>query len=213
MIEAKQKRILDEFNRLFPNAKCELIHHNNFEMLVAVVLSAQTTDASVNKVTPALFEAYPTPQAMADADLEDLMEKVRRLGLYRNKARSIKKLSQALVDEYDGIVPHTMKQLTSLPGVGRKTANVIRGHIFNDPSIVVDTHVKRISGLLGLTKSDKPEEVEKDLMRCLPREDWIDWNVWLITLGREICIARRPRCSECPLEELCPHAARTKSKR
>ena len=204
MIEAKQKRILDEFNRLFPNAKCELIHHNNFEMLVAVVLSAQTTDASVNKVTPALFEAYPTPQAMADADLEDLMEKVRRLGLYRNKARSIKKVSQALVDEYDGIVPHTMKQLTSLPGVGRKTANVVLGECFGVPSVPVDTHVERISKRLGFAKKgDSVLTVEKKLKRTLPRDQWMKLHHQFIFFGRYFCKSSHPNCKECRLVDLC----------
>jgi endonuclease-3 len=204
MIEAKQNRILDELSRLFPDAKCELIHHNNFEMLVAVVLSAQTTDASVNKVTPALFAAYPTPQAMAEADLEDLMEKVRRLGLYRNKARSLKKLATALVEEYDGVVPHTMKQLTSLPGVGRKTANVVLGECFNVPSVPVDTHVERISKRLGFAKKgDSVLTVEKKLKRTLPRDQWMKLHHQFIFFGRYFCKSSHPKCKECRLVDIC----------
>ena len=190
-----------------------LDHRSPWELLVATMLSAQCTDARVNMVTPDLFRKYPSVNHMAEAVQSELEDTIRSIGFYRAKAKNLIGCAKMIRDRFGGEVPASLEELTSLPGVGRKTANVIRGHIFNDPSIVVDTHVKRISGLLGLTKSDKPEEVEKDLMRCLPREDWIDWNVWLITLGREICIARRPRCSECPLEELCPHAARTKSKR
>lgn len=190
-----------------------LDHSSPWELLVATMLSAQCTDARVNMVTPDLFRKYPSVNHMAEAVQSELEDTIRSIGFYRAKAKNLIGCAKMIRDRFGGEVPASLEELTSLPGVGRKTANVIRGHIFNDPSIVVDTHVKRISGLLGLTKSDKPEEVEKDLMRCLPREDWIDWNVWLITLGREICIARRPRCSECPLEEFCPHAARTKSKR
>ena len=196
--------ILDILEEMFPNAECELIHKNAFELLIAVVLSAQTTDASVNKITPGLFEAFPTPQALADADIKDVENKIRRIGLYRNKARSIKELSRALVENFDGVVPETMKELKSLAGVGRKTANVIRGNIYNEPSIVVDTHVKRISRKLGLTKEEEPEKIEYDLMKVLPKDHWILWNIHIITLGRTICIARRPKCCECFLREECP---------
>lgn len=175
-----------------------LDHSSPWELLVATMLSAQCTDARVNMVTPDLFRKYPSVNHMAEAVQSELEDTIRSIGFYRAKAKNLIGCAKMIRDRFGGEVPASLEELTSLPGVGRKTANVIRGHIFNDPSIVVDTHVKRISGLLGLTKSDKPEEVEKDLMRCLPREDWIDWNVWLITLGREICIARRPRCSECP---------------
>ena len=165
--------ILDILEEMFPDAHCELIHRNPFELLVAVVLSAQTTDAAVNKITPALFEAFPTPQDLANADIKDIEDKIRRIGLYRNKARSIQQLSISLVESYDGVVPESMKQLTSLAGVGRKTANVVRSVCFDIPSIAVDTHVDRISKRLGLAKvSDSVETVEKKLKRKIRRERW-----------------------------------------
>ena len=162
--------ILDILEEMFPDAHCELEHRNAFELLVAVVLSAQTTDAAVNKVTPALFEAFKTPQAMAEADIHDIEDKIRRIGLYRNKARSIQNLSRSLLESFNGVVPESMKELTSLAGVGRKTANVVRSVCFDIPSIAVDTHVERISKRLGLAKvQDSVEVVEQKLKRKLKR--------------------------------------------
>lgn len=196
--------ILDILEEMFPDAHCELIHRNPFELLVAVVLSAQTTDAAVNKITPALFEAFPTPQALANADIKDIEDKIRRIGLYRNKARSIQQLSISLVESYDGVVPESMKQLTSLAGVGRKTANVVRSVCFDIPSIAVDTHVDRISKRLGLAKvSDSVETVEKKLKRKIRRERWNKAHHLFIFFGRYFCTARNPKCEECPFQSFC----------
>ena len=196
--------ILDILEEMFPNAECELIHKNAFELLIAVVLSAQTTDASVNKITPGLFEAFPTPQALADADIKDVENKIRRIGLYRNKARSIKELSRALVENFDGVVPETMKELKSLAGVGRKTANVIRSVCFDIPSIAVDTHVERISKRLGLAKpQDSVEKVEEKLKRKIKRERWNRAHHLFIFFGRYHCTARNPKCESCPFQSFC----------
>lgn len=196
--------ILDILEEMFPNAHCELEHKNPFELLVAVVLSAQTTDAAVNKVTPALFEAFPTPQAMAEADIKDIEAKIRRIGLYRNKARSIKNLSQSLLDNFEGVVPEDMKKLTSLAGVGRKTANVVRSVCFDIPSIAVDTHVERISKRLGLAKvGDSVEVVEQKLKRKLRRERWNRAHHLFIFFGRYFCTARNPQCENCPFQSFC----------
>lgn len=196
--------ILDILEEMFPNAECELIHKNAFELLIAVVLSAQTTDASVNKITPGLFEAFPTPVALANADIKDIEDKIRRIGLYRNKARSIKALSKALVENFDGVVPETMKELTSLAGVGRKTANVVRSVCFDIPSIAVDTHVERISKRLGLAKpQDSVEKVEEKLKRKIKRERWNRAHHLFIFFGRYHCTARNPQCESCPFQAFC----------
>lgn len=196
--------ILDILEEMFPNAECELVHKNPFELLVAVVLSAQTTDVSVNKITPALFESFPTPQSMAAGDLKDIENKIRRIGLYRNKARSIQNLSQSLVEHFDGVVPTSMKDLTSLAGVGRKTANVVRSVCFDIPSIAVDTHVDRISKRLGLAKpQDSVEVVEEKLKRKLKRERWNRAHHLFIFFGRYHCMARNPQCENCPFKEFC----------
>lgn len=196
--------ILDILETMFPDAHCELIHETPFQLLVAVVLSAQTTDAAVNKITPALFEAFPTPQAMADADIKEIENKIRRIGLYRNKARSVQNLSKSLVESFDGVVPETMKQLTSLAGVGRKTANVVRSVCFDIPSIAVDTHVERISKRLGLAKvQDSVEVVEQKLKRKLRRERWNRAHHLFIFFGRYHCTARNPKCEGCPFQSFC----------
>lgn len=196
--------ILDILEIMFPDAHCELIHETPFQLLVAVVLSAQTTDAAVNKITPALFEAFPTPQAMADADIKEIENKIRRIGLYRNKARSVQNLSKSLVESFDGVVPETMKQLTSLAGVGRKTANVVRSVCFDIPSIAVDTHVERISKRLGLAKvQDSVEVVEQKLKRKLRRERWNRAHHLFIFFGRYHCTARNPKCEGCPFQSFC----------
>lgn len=196
--------ILDILEEMFPNAECELIHKNAFELLVAVVLSAQTTDVSVNKITPTLFEAFPTPQALAQGDIKEIEQKIKRIGLYRNKARSIQNLSQSLVEHFDGIVPSSMKELTSLAGVGRKTANVVRSVCFDIPSIAVDTHVERISKRLGLAKpQDSVEKVEEKLKRKIKRERWNRAHHLFIFFGRYHCTARNPQCESCPFQTFC----------
>lgn len=186
--------------------KCYLNHENAWQLLIATMLSAQCTDARVNIVTKDLFVKYPTLQAFADADIKELEKDIYSTGFYKNKAKNIIGCAKKLISEYGGEVPSDIESLTKLDGVGRKTANVIRGNIYHEPSIVVDTHVKRISRLLGLTDSDDPVKIEHELMEKLPREQWILYNIQIITLGRTICIARRPKCAECALNRVCPSA-------
>ena len=186
--------------------KCYLNHGNAWQLLIATMLSAQCTDARVNIVTKDLFVKYPTLQAFADADIKELEKDIYSTGFYKNKAKNIIGCAKKLISEYGGEVPSDIESLTKLDGVGRKTANVIRGNIYHEPSIVVDTHVKRISRLLGLTDSDDPVKIEHELMEKLPKEQWILYNIQIITLGRTICIARRPKCVECALNRVCPSA-------
>ena len=186
--------------------KCYLNHENAWQHLIATMLSAQCTDARVNIVTKDLFVKYPTLQAFADADIKELEKDIYSTGFYKNKAKNIIGCAKKLISEYGGEVPSDIESLTKLDGVGRKTANVIRGNIYHEPSIVVDTHVKRISRLLGLTDSDDPVKIEHELMEKLPKEQWILYNIQIITLGRTICIARRPKCAECALNRVCPSA-------
>lgn len=186
--------------------KCYLNHENAWQLLIATMLSAQCTDARVNIVTKDLFVKYPTLQAFADADIKELEKDIYSTGFYKNKAKNIIGCAKKLISDYGGEVPSDIESLTKLDGVGRKTANVIRGNIYHEPSIVVDTHVKRISRLLGLTDSDDPVKIEHELMEKLPKEQWILYNIQIITLGRTICIARRPKCAECALNHVCPSA-------
>lgn len=196
--------ILDILETKFPHAHCELIHRNAYELIVSVVLSAQTTDNAVNQVTPALFAAFPTPQALAKADLADIEAKIRRIGLYRNKAKSIQGLANAIIERYHGEIPSSMKELTSLPGVGRKTANVVRSVWFDIPSVAVDTHVERISKRLGLAKpQDSVSEVEEKLKRKIKRERWNRAHHLFIFFGRYACTARNPQCEQCSFKEIC----------
>lgn len=186
--------------------KCYLHHETPFQLLIATMLSAQCTDARVNIVTADLFKKYPSVEDFANADIRELEKDIYSTGFYKNKAKNIIACSRKLLELYDGEVPSDIEKLTALDGVGRKTANVIRGNIFNEPSIVVDTHVKRISNKLGLTKSDDPVVIEKELMEILPKEQWILYNIQIIQHGRTICTARSPKCGECPLAEVCPSA-------
>ena len=186
--------------------KCYLNHENAWQLLIATMLSAQCTDARVNIVTKDLFVKYPTLQAFADADIKELEKDIYSTGFYKNKAKNIIGCAKKLISDYGGEVPSDIESLTKLDRVGRKTANVIRGNIYHEPSIVVDTHVKRISRLLGLTDSDDPVKIEHELMEKLPKEQWILYNIQIITLGRTICIARRPKCAECALNHVCPSA-------
>ncbi len=180
-----------------------LEHENTWQLLFATILSAQCTDARVNIVTRDLYKKYTSLEAFANANLAELEEDIHSTGFYHNKAKNIIACARRLLDDFGGEVPTSIEDLTSLPGVGRKTANVIRGNIYHDPSIVVDTHVKRISKRLGLTKKEDPVEVEFDLMKILPKEHWIRYNMQVITLGRTICPARKPKCDECPLIGVC----------
>lgn len=197
-------KIIMALKREYPDAKCSLDHSNPFELSVATILSAQCTDKRVNKVTKDLFKKYPTPEAFASADIEELEEDIHSTGFYRNKAKSIKGFATEVVDSHDGEVPQTMKDLTKLPGVGRKTANVILGVAYEVPGLVVDTHVKRISRLLGLTHEKDPTKIEYDLQQLVPKEHWVDWAHLIIDHGRAVCKARSPKCGECVLFEYCP---------
>lgn len=200
----KTKAILELLDERYGTEyRCSLDHENAWQLLIATILSAQCTDARVNVVTADLFQKYPNVQAFADADLKELEKDIHSTGFYHNKAKNIIACCKDLAEKFGGEVPRSLEELTSLAGVGRKTANVIRGNIYNDPSIVVDTHVKRISKKLGLTKEEDPGKVEQDLMKALPKEHWILWNIQLITLGREICKAPTPKCEECFLTEYC----------
>ena len=194
--------LLEELYEHYPNPHCELVHDNPFELLIATILSAQCTDVRVNKVTPNLFEAYPTPEAMANAPLEDLEELVRTTGFYRNKAKSLKETSMTIVEDFDGKVPDTMKELLTLRGAARKTANVVLGNAFDkNVGVVVDTHVKRLSNRFGLTREKKnTDKIEKHLMALFPRESWTDLSHLMIHHGRNACKAR---ISEPPDHPIC----------
>ncbi|MBO0467981.1 endonuclease III [Enterococcus plantarum] len=189
---------------MFPDAACELTHKSPFQLLIAVILSAQATDVSVNKATPALFAAYPTPEALATAPLEDIIQKIKTIGLYRNKAKNIKACAAQLLDHFDGKVPESREELVSLPGVGRKTANVVMGDAFGEPAIAVDTHVERVSKRLRICKLDaNVMEVERTLMRKIPKELWVKTHHTMIFFGRYHCLARNPKCDSCPLLYMC----------
>lgn len=199
------EKILELLDEHYGTEKiCYLDHENPWQLLIAVILSAQCTDARVNIVTGPLFERYPSAGALADADVSEVENLIHSVGFYKNKARNIILASRRIVRDFGGEVPENLEELITLPGVGRKTANVIRGNIYDEPSIVVDTHVKRISNKLGFTKETDPEKVEYALMKVLPKDHWIMYNIQIITLGRQICIARRPKCGECFLKEYCP---------
>ena len=193
------------FPRVYPGAHCELNFKNPLQLLVATVLSAQCTDKRVNLVTPSLFSKYRTAQDFARANETELQDAIRSTGFFRNKAKSIRAAAKAISEKHAGHVPQTMAELHALPGVGRKTANVVLGNAFGvDEGIVVDTHVARLSQRLGLTKQKEPEKIEGDLMRLVPREHWTDWSHWLIWHGRRRCYARRPDCRQCEVFHLCP---------
>ena len=207
-LEARVREVLKRLDAKYgADTKCYLTHDNAWQLLIATILSAQCTDARVNMVTPGLFRKYPSVQAFADADIRELEQDIHSIGFYHSKARNIIACCKMLMETYHGEVPRTIEELTLLPGVGRKTANVIRGNIFEDPSIVVDTHVKRISKRLGFTDADDPVKVEQDLMKILPRENWIRYNIQIIYLGRTICKAPTPRCEECYLKDICPSSS------
>jgi endonuclease III len=201
------KDILNRLDQRYPNVRCALHHKNAWELLIATILSAQCTDVMVNKVTPGVFQKYPTPQAMAAATPEQLEPDLRPTGFYRNKAKSVVGASKAIVENFGGQVPDEMDKLLTLPGVARKTANVVLGSWFRIAvGVVVDTHVHRISRRLELTKADDPKNIEQDLMKVIPRAKWIDFSHQIIHHGRALCIARKPKCADCPLEDIC-HAA------
>ena len=199
--------IFKRLAREYPDATCALDYHNPFELLCATILSAQCTDVRVNMVTPHLFARYPTPQALAAADPADVQEIIKSTGFFRNKTKSLIGMAQALVAEHGGRVPRSMEELRPLPGVGRKTANVLLGNAYGiNEGVTVDTHVARVSGRLGLTREDDPARIELDLIRLFPRKDWALLSHLFIFHGRQVCIARRPRCEACVLNDICPSA-------
>ena len=198
---------MTRLKQLYPDATCSLDYETPVQLLVATILSAQCTDERVNKVTPALFARFPDADAMADADLAEIESLVKSTGFYRNKAKNIQGACYKIVTEFDGSVPQTMEDLISLPGVARKTANVVMAHAFGiNAGVTVDTHVKRLSNRLGFTKHSDPRKIEPDLMKLLPQSDWENWSIRLIYHGRAVCNARNPACDLCQLVDLCPSA-------
>jgi endonuclease-3 len=202
----KIRKILRE---IYPEVKTQLFHQNPFQLLVATILSAQCTDKQVNQVTPVLFKRFKTPADFAAARLKSIEKLIRPTGFFHNKAKNIKNCSQAILDRHSGQVPQTLEELVKLPGVGRKTANVVLGAAFGISGVVVDTHVARISGRLGLTEYKDPVKIEFDLMKIVPKRAWNDFSLQLIFFGRETCMARKPKCPTCPLNKLCPWPLKT----
>lgn len=205
--DLRVEKILEALDREYGREyRCYLNYETDWQLLFAVIMSAQCTDARVNQVTETLYQKYRSLQDFADADLKEMEEDIHSTGFYHNKAKNIIACAKVLLEQYGGKVPSDLESLTALPGVGRKTANVIRGNIYHEDSIVVDTHVKRISRKLGLVDSEDPVKIEFELMEVLPKDHWILWNIDIITLGRTICEARKPKCGECFLREYCPSA-------
>ena len=201
--------LLSRLKQIYPDAPCSLDHETPVQLMVATMLSAQCTDARVNKVTPALFARFPDAASMAGAEVSELEELVRSTGFFRSKAKNIQAACRKIMADFGGEVPRTMAELTSLPGVARKTANVVLAHAFDiHEGVTVDTHVKRMSGLFGLTKHTEPVKIEQDLMKLLPRPDWENWSIRLVYHGRAVCSARNPQCSRCDLLDVCPGAAK-----
>ncbi|MDB9513827.1 endonuclease III [Kamptonema animale CS-326] len=206
-LRQRSLEILIRLKRLYPDATCTLNYETPVQLLVATILSAQCTDERVNKVTPALFQRFPDAAAMAIADIEELENLVRSTGFYRNKAKNIKAACHLIVEKFNGEVPKRMELLLELPGVARKTANVVLAHAYGiNMGVTVDTHVKRLSNRLGLTEHADPIRIERDLMKLLPQPDWENWSIRLVYHGRAICNARNPACGVCELADLCPSA-------
>jgi endonuclease-3 len=204
---ASAGEVFSRLRALYPDARCALDYKNPYELLCATILSAQCTDARVNQVTPAFFQRYPTPFDLAQANPADVEELIKPTGFFRNKTRSLIGMAQAVTADHGGEIPRTMDELRKLPGVGRKTANVVLGNAFGlNEGVTVDTHVTRLSGLLGLSREADAEKIEQELMKLFPTEDWAMLSHLLIFHGRQVCIARRPRCGDCVLAQLCPSA-------
>lgn len=205
LTKKEKEKVLEILANLYPNPKTELNWTSSYELLVAVMLSAQTTDVAVNKVTETLFKEANTPEAMVLLTNEEVESQIRRIGLYRNKAKNLLAMSQILLDSHQGRVPASRQALEALPGVGRKTANVVLSNAFDIPAIAVDTHVFRVSNRIGLASAKDVRKTEEDLMKIIPRQDWKDAHHWIIFHGRRVCMARKPDCGNCPLsrEKLC----------
>ena len=199
-----KKVAIEELKEYYPEAMCSLAFKTPFQMAIAVILSAQCTDERVNKITPSLFEKYGTPQAICNMEINDLEKIIYPCGFYKNKAKNIKAMAKEILEKYNGQMPNTMEQLMSLPGVGRKSANVIMLEAFNKPEgIAIDTHAKRIAKRVGFSKETTPEKIEKDILKLIPKEYYKDVNHLLVWHGRKICEARKPKCNECPIKEVC----------
>jgi endonuclease-3 len=213
MIKDQKKRavtILSRLKALYPDATCSLIYETPVQLLVATILSAQCTDERVNQVTPKLFQIYPTAESLANAPREEIETLIRSTGFYRNKAKNIQGACLKIMQDFDGKVPQTMKELISLPGVARKTANVVLAHAFGIiEGVTVDTHVKRLSNRLGLTKETDPNKIEQDLMKLLPQPEWENFSIGMIYHGRAVCQARKPQCHICDLADLCPSVVKS----
>lgn len=203
------KEILDILEKTYPDAECELVHRNPFELLIATVLSAQTTDKKVNQVTKVLFDKYKTPKDFANLKQEELETEIKEIGLYRNKAKNIIALCKMLISDYNGEVPKTKEELVKLPGVGRKTANVVVSNAFGVPAIAVDTHVFRVSNRIGLAESEDVTETEEQLMKGIPQDRWTKAHHLLIFHGRRTCAARKPKCEECTIAQHCKYKQNT----
>jgi endonuclease-3 len=203
----RAKEVASRLAELYPGAECELTHSNPYELLAATILSAQCTDVRVNMVTPALFAKYPTPQDLADAHPVDVEQIVRSTGFYQSKAKNLIGMARAVMERFDGEIPHELEDLVTLPGVGRKTGNVLRSVVFDLPGLAVDTHVGRLSRRLGLTTEEDPVKVEKVLNAFLPPPEWGRFSLRLILHGRRVCDARKPRCDMCELEDICPSSS------
>ena len=208
-IKTRADRIRKSLRPLFPEVKPQLHFRNPFELLIATILSSQCTDQQVNRVTPKLFHQLKSPQDFARASLEEIEALIRSTGFYRNKAKNIKACCRVLLETHGGRVPDRLDELVDLPGVGRKTANVVLGAAFERPGIVVDTHVKRVSWRLGFTENSDPDKIEFDLMDIIPRKEWSDFSLRLIFFGRQTCTARKPKCPVCLLDPLCPYPDKT----
>ena len=209
----RAKEVASRLTVLYPGAECELTHSNPYELLAATILSAQCTDARVNMVTPALFKKYPTPKALAEADPAEIEVIVKSTGFYQSKAKNLIGMGRAVTDRFGGVIPHELEDLVTLPGVGRKTGNVLRSVVFDLPGLAVDTHVGRLSRRLALTTEEDPVKVEKVLNAFLPPEEWGRFSLRLILHGRRVCDAKKPKCDICELEDICPSSnLPTKSK-
>jgi endonuclease III len=208
MISDKKQQtgdVIKRLKKLYPTAHCALIHANAFELLVATILSAQCTDDRVNIVTATLFRKYPTPKDFLEVEAEEIAQDIKSINFFNNKAKNIRLMCEKLIENFNGEVPQTMEELLTLNGVARKTANVVLGNAFGIASgVVVDTHVSRLSQRLGLTEETTPEKIEKDLAESVPKKDWVMFPHWMIFHGRQVCNARKPKCDECKLAEICP---------
>ena len=199
----KIQKIINALIKMYPNGSCTLDHVNTYELLISTILSAQCTDKRINQITPELFKKYPTVKSLSEADIENVKVIIKTAGFYNSKSKNIINASKKIVSNFNGEIPQNIEKLTTLPGVGRKTANVILATAFNVPAIAVDTHVARISKHLGLTKNTDPNKIEKDLQKKLPKKYWAIWNHLIIEHGRTICKARNPQCEICEINELC----------